>query len=95
MLFSPATHIIVITEIGIYRRLASYRKNDVKLISWQQDEPKDLLAPGQKPIFQAYKDDPQRHSPSESFQQDMIWSLEVLHRLFQGETLPRTVTIRG
>ena len=46
-------------------------------------------------MLQAYKKDPFNHAPPKTFQQDMIWSLEVLHRVFRGEEIPRAVTIRG
>ena len=89
------THLIVITDSGVYWRVAGNHTSNVKFIEWPHGEPKDLLAPSQQAIFQAYRRDPHNHKLPESFHADMVWSQEVLSRLFRGETLPRTITMTG
>ncbi|CAE7034963.1 GIP [Symbiodinium sp. CCMP2592] len=89
------THVIVITDHGLYWRLAKVEKTNIRFVQWPSDEPRDLLVQSQKAIFVNYKKNPSKHQLPESFHEDMVWSQEVLHRLFEGETTPRTVTIRG
>ena len=88
------THIIVITENGVYWRVASTQHENVNFIEWPEDRPKDLLAPSQKPIFEAYKRDPHKHTLPPNFIEDSIWSQTLLKKLFNGETIPRSYTIR-
>ncbi|CAE7745996.1 unnamed protein product [Symbiodinium sp. CCMP2592] len=89
------THIIVITENGVYWRLAGAQKSNVKFEPWPPGEPIDILAPSQKPIFLAYKKNPSNHTLPPNFHEDMVWSQEVLGRLFRGEHVPRIMTVRG
>ncbi|CAE7860288.1 unnamed protein product, partial [Symbiodinium necroappetens] len=88
------THIIVITDHGIYWRLAHPQHRTVPFVQWPENEPHDLLIPSQKDIFRSYKKDPFKHTPPPSFHADMVWSQEVLQRLLRGESIPRTITIR-
>lgn len=89
------THIIVLTDNGVYYRVASTEKVNVHCIPWNTQEMKDILAPEYKPIFKAYKADPENHVLPEGYHADSIWSQELLRKLLQGEHVPRTVTIRG
>ena len=89
------THIIVITDNGVYWRLAGAQKSKVKFVPWPAGEPIDILAPSQKPVFAAYKKNPSNHTLPPNFHADMVWSHEVLGRLFRGEHVPRTMTVRG
>ncbi|CAE7633244.1 unnamed protein product, partial [Symbiodinium microadriaticum] len=88
------THIIFITDHGIYWRLAHPQHRTVPFVQWPENEPHDLLIPSQKDIFRSYKKDPFKHTPPPSFHADMVWSQEVLQRLFRGESIRRTITIR-
>lgn len=47
------THVIVLTENGVYYRVASTEKGNVDFIAWQNPQMKDILAPEYKPIFKA------------------------------------------
>ena len=89
------THLIVLTDHGVYWRLASTGATSVPFIPWPNPEAKDLLAEAERPIFRAYKRNPQAHELPESFHADSIWSQELLARLLRGEQVPRTITIRG
>ncbi|CAJ1377361.1 unnamed protein product [Effrenium voratum] len=51
----------------------------------------DLLAPSQKPIFEAYKRDPHKHTLPPNFIEDSIWSQTLLKKLFNGETIPSDI----
>ena len=82
------THLIVLTDNGIYHRVASTGKGSVDFIAWD-DELKDLLAPSQHAIFKSYKMNPQGHQLPPSFHEDSAWSQEALRRLVNGEQLPR------
>lgn len=82
------THLIVLTDNGIYHRVASTGKGSVDFIAWDT-EPKDLLAPSQHAIFKSYKMNPQGHQLPPSFHEDSAWSQEALRRLVNGEQLPR------
>ena len=55
------THLIVITSSGVYWRVAGNHKSNVKFVEWSDGEAMDILAPSQKPIFQAYKRDLHNH----------------------------------
>ena len=87
------THIIVITNHGIYWRLAQPQHRNVPFVQWPENEPHDL-SPTQKDIFRDYKKDPYKHALPPSFHADMVWSHEVLNRLHRGESITHTVTIR-
>ena len=89
------THVIVITDHGLYWRLAKVKKANIRFVQWPSHEPHDLLVQSQKEIFVNYKKNPTKHQLLPNFHEDMVWSQEVLHRLFEGETIPRTMTIRG
>ena len=89
------THVIVITDHGLYWRLAKVEKANIRFVQWPSHEPHDLLVQSQKEIFVNYKKNPTKHQLLPNFHEDMVWSQEVLHRLFEGETIPRTMTIRG
>ena len=54
------THLIVLTDNGIYHRVASTGKGSVHFIAWD-NEPKDLLVPSQHAIYKSYKMNPQGH----------------------------------
>lgn len=88
------THMIVLTDHGIYWRLALTSKS-VEFIAWSEDHVKDLIAESQRPIFQNFKRNPDGHTLPSSFHEDALWSQELLRRLLNGEAVPRTVTIRG
>ena len=89
------THLIVLTDKGVYWRLAGTDKEDVQFIPWPDNQSKDLLVDSQKPIFQAYKKDPEAHALPANFHEDSVWSQELLRKLLSGEEIPRTVTVRG
>ena len=61
------THLIVLTDHGVYWRLASTGATSVPFIPWPNPEAKDLLAEAERPIFRAYKRNPQAHELPESF----------------------------
>lgn len=88
------THVIVLTENGVYYRVASTEKGNVDFIAWQNPQMKDILAPEYKPIFEAYKADPQAHVLPEGYHADSIWSQELLRKLLRGEPVARTITVR-
>lgn len=46
------THLIVLADPPVYFRLASADKGDVDFITWPSNEPRDLLTPEQKLVFQ-------------------------------------------
>ncbi|CAE7211791.1 unnamed protein product, partial [Symbiodinium sp. CCMP2456] len=89
------THVILITDHGLYWRLAKVEKTNIRFVQWPADEPRDLLVQSQKEIFVNYKKNPTKYQLPPNFHEDMVWSQEVLHRLFEGETVARTMTIRG
>ena len=82
------THLIVLSDNGIYHRVASTGKGSVPFIAWD-NEPKDLLVPSQHAIYKSYKMNPQGHQLPPSFHEDSAWSQEALRRLINGEQLPR------
>ena len=87
------THVILITENGIFWRVASTHKKDVSFIAWPQRETPDILVPDQLPIFKEYKANPGNHQLPPGFHEDSVWSQEVLRRLISGEQVPKIVTI--
>ena len=87
------THIILLTDNGIYFRVASTSKEPVEFIPWDENSPKDLLTPSQFPIFKAYKLNPDHHQLPESYHEDCAWSQEILRRLLHGERVPSSHTI--
>ena len=89
------THLIVLTEQGVYWRLAGTSTDDVPFNAWPENQSKDLLIDAQKPIFKEYKKDPAAHSLPSNFHADSVWSQELLRKLLSGEEIPRTITIRG
>ena len=89
------THLIVLTEKGVYWRLAGTGKEDVPFTLWPENESKYLLVAAQKPIFKAYKKDPAAHTLPSNFHEDCVWSQELLRKVLSGEVVPRTITIRG
>ena len=89
------THLIVLTEQGVYWRLAGTSTDDVPFNAWPENQSKDLLIDAQKPIFKEYKKDPAAHSLPPNFHADSVWSQELLRKLLAGEEIPRTITIRG
>ena len=86
------THIILLTDNGVYYRLASTSSKPVDFIPWE-DQPKDLLDQSQHAIYKAYKCDPTNHRLPPNFFADMAWSQEFLRRVLAGEPIPRTPTI--
>ena len=86
------THFIVITDNGIYYRVAATTKTSINFIPWG-NEPKDLLAQSQVEIFKAYKLNPHGHKLPPSYHEDCAWSQEVLRRLLNGENVPQSYTI--
>ena len=52
------THLIVLTESGVYHRVASTSKDPVNFIEWDSNQPKDLMAPSQHAIFKKVQDEP-------------------------------------
>ena len=88
------THVIVLTDNGVYYRLASTEKSRVQCIPWPRTEMKDILAMEYKPIFKAYKADPENHTLPEGYHADSVWSQELLRKLLQGEPIPQTITVR-
>ena len=89
------THLIVLIEKGCYWRLAGTSTDDVPFNMWPENHSKDLLLDSQKPIFKAYKKDPDAHTLPPNFHADSVWSQELLRKLLSGEEIPRTITIRG
>ena len=84
------THLIIITEFGVYYRVASTSKDPVDFITWVEGEPKDLLSPTQVSVFRQYKLNPDKHQPPPFYHADCVWSQEMLRRLLHGEPLPST-----
>ena len=89
------TPLAVLTDKGVYWRLAGTTTDDVPFTVWPENQSKDLLVDAQKPIFEAYKKDPDAHSLPPNFHEDCVWSQELLRKLLSGEEIPRTITIRG
>lgn len=89
------THLIVLTDAAVYFRLANTDKGDVDFITWPINEPRDLLTPEQKLVFQEYKKNPDGHTLPQRFHEDAVWSQELIRKLLHGEYVPRTITIRG
>lgn len=89
------THLIVLTDNGVYYRIASTEEKNVEFIKWPDSNERDLLAAAYRPVFQAYKKNPSDHTLPESYHADSAWSQELLRRLLNGETVPRTVTIQS
>lgn len=88
------THVIVLTENGVYYRVSNTQKVDVPFIQWPEPSIKDILAEEHKPIFKAYRQNPSGHSLPDNYHADVIWSQELLRKLLNGESVPRTITIR-
>eukprot|EP00438_Fugacium_kawagutii_P007346 Skav219313 [mRNA] locus=scaffold1152:120684:121398:- [translate_table: standard] len=88
------THIILLSDNAVYYRVASVEKGKVDCLPWPAPEVKDILAPEYKPIFKAYKANPEQHSLPDGYHADMVWSQELLRKLLAGERIPRTMTIR-
>ena len=88
------THLIVLTDNGIYYRVAATSTSPVPFIEWEKDQPKDLLVPSYHAIFKAYKLNPSQHQLPDCYHEDCAWSQEMLRRLLNGETIPRSHTIR-
>ena len=88
------THLILITNNGIYWRVASTQKKEASFIAWPHRETQDILVPEQVPIFQEYKANPGNHQLPPNFHEDSVWSQEVLRRLIRGEQVPKIMTIQ-
>ena len=91
----PRTHLIVLTDSGVYYRVASTQEQAVQFLTWPDSTDRDLLAASYRPVFHAYKKNPSMQTLPESFHADSAWSQELLRRLLNGESIPRTMTIRG
>eukprot|EP00438_Fugacium_kawagutii_P036447 Skav213608 [mRNA] locus=scaffold1971:113239:115468:+ [translate_table: standard] len=89
------THLIVLTDNGVYYRIASTEEKNVDFIKWPNSNERDLLAPAYRPVFQAYKKNPSDHTLPEAYHADSAWSQELLRRLLNGARIPRTVTTRS
>ena len=87
------THLIVLTESGLYYRLASTSKDPVDFIQWDPKQPKDLMAASHQPIFKKYKMNPHLQEYPENYFEDLAWSQEYIRRLLHGETIPRSTTV--
>ena len=87
------THLIVITDSGVYHRLASTSKDPVNFMPWDPNEPKDLVIASQHHIFKEYKMNPHIHKYPPSYYEDLAWSQEFLRRLLHGERVPETITV--
>ncbi|CAE7432933.1 unnamed protein product [Symbiodinium sp. CCMP2456] len=85
------THLIVITNSGVYHRLASTSKDPVNFMPWDPNEPKDLVSASQHHIFKEYKMNPHIHKYPPSYYEDLAWSQEFLRRLLHGERQARKV----
>ena len=83
---------ILLTDHGVYWRVASTKKEPVNFIEWPEHESCDLLAEDQQRIFQTYKADPANHKLPPTYHEDMVWSVEVLGRLIAGEPVPPIIT---
>ena len=86
------THMILLTDHGVYWRVASTKKEPVNFLEWPENESCDLLAEDQQRIFQTYKADPANHKLPATYHEDMVWSVEVLGRLIAGEPVPPIIT---
>ena len=89
------THVILLTEKAVYWRLAGTGTENIDFLEWPADHAKDLLADDQKPIFKAYKQNPDAHDLPDNFHEDSVWSQELLRKLLCGEHVPRSINIRG
>ncbi|CAE7830488.1 unnamed protein product [Symbiodinium necroappetens] len=87
------THIILITDCGIYYRVASTSKDPISFIQWDDNEPMDLMTASQKPIFKQYKMQPHVHNYPASYLEDLAWSQTLIRRLLNGEPVPRGHTV--
>ena len=81
-------HVIVLTENGVYYRVASTEKGNVDFIAWQNPQMKDILAPEYKPIFKAYKADPEAHVLPEGYHADLSGPKSCFANFFEGNQLP-------
>ena len=72
---------------------ASTEKLKVECIPWPRSGMKDILAEEYKPIFKAYKANPENHALPDGYHADSVWSRELLRKLLQGEDIPKTITI--
>ncbi|CAE8596347.1 unnamed protein product [Polarella glacialis] len=88
------THVILISDNGVYHRVAGTTQDPVKFIEWPTDAPKDILTVEYKPVFQKYKKDPFQHIYPDNFDEDSVWSQALLHKLINGEPLPHTISVR-
>ena len=89
------THIIVLSENGVYYRVANTETLNVDCIPWPKPNVRDILAEHQRPIFKTYKANPHKHKLPDTYHADMIWSQELLRKLLEGEPVSHTITIRG
>ena len=89
------THVVLLSDHGVYWRVASTLKDDISFEAWPKNQSKDILTEDQVPIFKAYKADPSHHQLPLNFHEDSVWSQEVLARLIAGETVPKIITHVG
>ncbi|CAE7737794.1 unnamed protein product [Symbiodinium sp. KB8] len=73
------TDLIVITDSGVYHRLASTSKDLVNFMPWDPNEPKDLVIASQHHIFKEYKMNPHIHKYPPSYYEDLAWSKLARH----------------
>ena len=85
------THYIVITDNGMYYRVAATTKTSINFIPWG-NEPKDLLGQSQVEIFKAYKLNPHGHQLPPSYHEYCARSQEVPIGAFSMVKMSRTVT---
>ena len=71
-------HLILHTDHGVYRRVASTKTEPVNFIEWPENESCDILAEDQQSIFQAHKADPANHKLPATYHEDMVWSVGQL-----------------
>ena len=88
------THLVLLTDSGVYYRVAGTSKDPVDFIEWGTD-PKDLLAPSQHTILKQYKMNPHLHKYPQQYFGDLAWSQELLRRVLNGESIPRSSTVLG
>ena len=92
-------HAVVMLEQGILWRLASRDKNDVEFIPWPDVKKPDIFKPEIRDLYTRFRKQgekfPLANFPA-NFEEDFVWSKELLKQLMNGGALPRrTLTMAG
>lgn len=86
------THMVVITDHGVYWRVAHYQAPR-PLYSMARRRPPRPASPRPSPHLQGIQSNPRKHSLPPNFDAGTVWSQTILRRLVAGEPVPKFETI--